>query len=197
MSSPPNASNTNSGRRDTTTVATDFLNDLLNATSTLWQDQLARWSNVYQRMRQGSYTLSQLQIDLARMWDPWLTLAAFPTQWGTQYSRQLPTLLFIVDEVAETVGPFDASTNISTPPGSTPEVSDLHQIGGDQKLDKKHVQVELTPEGSRVSVKLVGLGSGPTERQKTGITPGLYVGPVYVKELAARRPLALVYVLIE
>lgn len=193
--SPPPTGTTPSG--PDTTTATEFLNDLMLATTGLMQDQLARWSSIFQQMRQGTYEARQLQMDLVRMWDPWIALATFPFQWWTQYSRQLPTMLFIVDEVAETVGPFEAPLNISLPPGVTPAVGDLHQIGGNKQFDASHIQVELTPEGNQVSVTLVDLGSGRTARAAKGLDPGLYVGPVYATEVATRRPLALVYVFIE
>jgi hypothetical protein len=207
---PPNM---NLGGPDTTT-ATDFLNDWMRSVSALWVDQVGRWSNIYRKMREGSYTSTELQMDLARMWDPWIALATFPVQWWSQYSRTLPTLLFVVDPVAETVGPLDAPVTVSLPAGLTPQVDDLHPLGSLQskiqggsvpqevdpnpKLDKKHIQAEFSPEGNRVLVRLVNLGSGVARMQgENNITPGFYVGPVYVTEVATRRPLALLYVLVE
>lgn len=205
---PPTGVNTNSTGLDTTT-ATQFLNDLLTAASSLWLEQFARWSDTFQKLRAGTYTSKQLQMDVARLWDPWLGLATFPVQWWTQFSRTLPTMLFLVDPVAGTAGPLDAPVTVSLPAGLTPQVDDLNpitsisvQTTGDTastpKLEKTHIKVELLDEGNRVSVSLVDLGSDPATRQANNITPGFYVGPVYVKEVstATLRPLALLYVLI-
>jgi hypothetical protein len=194
--SSPTAGNTNFGGQDITT-ATEFLNDLMNATSGVLLDQFGRLSNIIQQLRQGSYTPTQFQMDLSRMWDPLIAMVAFPFQWATSDARPLATMLFVVDQVAETVGPIETPTNISVPPGLTPVVNELNQIGGNLKFDKKHVEAEFTPEGNRVSIKLIALGSGPTARQQNGIEPGLYAGAVYVKELATPRPLAIIYVLVE
>jgi hypothetical protein len=203
---------TNLGGPDTTT-ATEFLNDLMRSVSALWVDQVARVSNIFTRMREGSYTSTELQMDLARMWDPWIAMATFPLQWWSQYSRVLPTLLFVVDPVAETVGPLDAPVTVSLPAGLTLQVDDLHPVGNSQsktlggpgpggnpnpKLDKKHIQAEFSPEGNRILVRLVDLGSGAARKLAgNDITPGFYVGPVYVTEVATRRPLAILYVLVE
>jgi hypothetical protein len=193
--SPPTAGNTNFAGPDITTT-TEFLNDLLNATSGVWLDQFGRWSNIIQQLRQGTYKAAQFQKDLVSMWDPWIAMATFPFQWAISNARPLATMLLVVDQVAETVGPVEAPTNISVP-GLTPVLTDLNQLGGNQKFDKSHVEAEFTPEGNRVSVKLVELGSGPAARLLKGIVPGLYVGAVYVKEVATPRPLAIVYVLVE
>lgn len=176
-----------------TTTTTKFLSDLMLTTAGLMNDQVALWSNILQQMRQGTYTASQLQMDLVQMWNPWIAFATFPFQWSRQSSTPLPTMLFVLDEVAETVDPREASLNVSLPLDVTPQVSALHQIGGTQKVDAKHIQVELSPERNQISVKLVQLGSGPAR----AVSPGFYVGPLYAQEKAARRPLALIYVFIQ
>lgn len=194
---PPRTPPRTPPRGSTTTAATDFLNGLILATTALMEEQIGRWSRAVQQMRQGTYEAGQFQRDLVQMWDPWIALATFPFRWGTQASTSLPTILFIVDGVAETVGPFKASLNISLEAGVTPRMGDLYPIEGTQRFNPAHIQVELTPEGDQLSVRLVDLGSGETERNTKGLHPGFYVGPVYAVEGATRRPLALVYVLIE
>ena len=172
------------------------LNDLLNASSAVLVDQVARWSSILQQMRDGTYNSSQWMSDVVGMWDAWLSLVSMPTQLGAQTSGQLPTLLLIMDGVAETVGPISTPTHLSLPVGVTLEVSDLYQLGGTGVLDKKHVLPLLLPDGSTVEVRLVNLGGGQTPNLATQLPAGLYAGPLYAKELATYRPLALVYVLI-
>jgi len=171
------------------------LNDLLNASSAIMLDQVARWSEMLQKMRTGTYTPSQWMSDVVGMWDAWLSLVAVPTRLGVQTSGQLPTLLLIVDGVAETVGPISTPTNLSLPAGVTLEMSDLYQLGGNGVLDKKYVLPLLLPDGTSVEVRLVDLGGGQNHIAKQ-LPSGLYVGSLYAKELATYRPLALVYVLI-
>jgi hypothetical protein len=171
------------------------LNDLLSASTAILQDQMGRWSQMLVKMRTGSYTSSDWLKDVVGMWDAWLALATVPTRLGTQPTGELPTLLLIMDGVAETVGPTAAPTNLNLPPGVTLELSDLYQLGGSGVLSKNYVLPLLLPDGS-VEVRLVNLGGGATPHVATQLPSGLYVGPVYAKELATYRPLALVYVLI-
>lgn len=48
-----------------------------------------------------------------------------------------------------------------------------------------------------MEVTLVDLGRGQSRRTVQGINPGLYVGAVYATEVATRRPVAIIYALIE
>lgn len=172
------------------------LNDLLSASSAVLVDQAARWSAMIQKMRDGTYTPSQWMSDTVAMWDAWLALWTTPLRQGAQASGQLPTLLLIMDGVAETVGPVASPINLSLPVGVTLEMSDLYQLGGDGVLDKQHVLPLLLPEGNSVEVRLVDLGGGEGNNLAQKLPAGLYAGPLYAKELATYRPLALVYVLI-
>lgn len=172
------------------------LNDLLNASSAVVVDQVARWSAMIQKMRDGTYTPSEWMSDTVAMWDSWLALWTMPMGQGAQASGQLPTLLLIMDGVAETVGPVASPISLSLPAGVTLEMSDLHQLGGNGVLSKQHVLPLLLPEGNSVEVRLVDLGGGQEQNLAELLPAGLYVGPLYAKELATYRPLALVYVLI-
>lgn len=198
----PSSDNTSPTGTDTTT-AVQFLNDLLVAASSRWMEQAARWSDIYHRMREGTYSATQLQQDLSRLWDPWLALAAFPAGWWMQNSQQLPTIFILVDAVAETVGPVEARLNASVLPWRTPEVGPLQRIGGPTTgtgtgvFAPKFIQLGVSPEGNRLFVTLVELGGNKEARGKNGIEPGLYMGLVSVKEVALRRPLVLLYVFID
>jgi len=173
------------------------LNDLMNASTAVLMDQVGRWSQMIQKMREGQYTPSDWMKDVVGMWDSWLGLVPLPSRLGAQAAGgQLPTLLLIMDDVAETVGPVATPTNLSLPPGVTLELSDLHQLGGEGVLSRKHVLPLLLPDGNSVEVRLVDLGGGPQPHVAKQLPCGLYVGPLYAKELATYRPLALVYVLI-
>jgi hypothetical protein len=172
------------------------LNDLLNASSAVMLDQVARWSEMIQKMRAGTYTPSQWMSDVVGMWDSWFALLTVPPRLGTQTAGQMPTLLLIMDGVAETVGPTSTPINLSLPLGVTLEMSDLYQLGGKGVLSKKHVLPLLLPDGNSVEVRLVDLGGGQKPNLAAQLPDGLYVGPLYAKELATYRPLALVYVLI-
>jgi hypothetical protein len=103
---------------------------------------------------------------------------------------------------------MDAPTSVFLPPGVTTVVTDLHQIGGTatgpgpatgpHSIDaSKHVRAQFSPARDRVEVTLVDLGRGQSQRGHRGIRPGLYVGAVYATEVATRRPLAVVFVLVE
>lgn len=173
------------------------LNELLTASSAVLVDQVARWSSMLQKMRDGTYTSSQWMSDVVGMWDAWLSLVSMPTRLTAQTSGQLPTLLLIMDGVAETVGPVSTPTPLSLPAGVTLEMSDLYQLGGTGVLDKQHVLPLLLPDGTTVEVRLVNLGGGQTPNLAQQLPAGLYAGPLYARELATYRPLALVYVLIQ
>jgi hypothetical protein len=186
---------------------TDFWSDLLRASAPFWESQLDLWADALEQIRKGKYGASQYMQDVVKTWDGWAMLLATSLQFGSP-QRQLPTLLFVVDSDAEFVGPIDAPTSVFLPPGVTTVVTDLYQIGGKsagggntagpRTIDAiKHVRAEFSPARDRVSVTLVDLGRGQSERSNRGIGPGLYVGVVYATEVATRRPLAVVYVLIE
>jgi hypothetical protein len=173
------------------------LSDLLNASAAVLQDQVGRWAQILQKMREGSYTTSQWLSDVVGMWDGWLSLVTVPAQLGTQSSGALPSVLLIMDGVAETVGPSATTTNVSLPPGVTLEATDLHQLGGDGVLNKKYVLPQILPDGSSVEVRLVNLGGDQGQNVAKQLPAGLYVGPLYAKELATYRPLILIYVQVQ
>jgi hypothetical protein len=186
---------------------TDYWGELLRASAPFWESQLDLWADALKQMRKGTYGSSQYLRDTVKTWDAWAMLLATSLQFGSP-QRQLPTLLFVVDGDAEFVGPVDAPTSVFLPPGVTTVVTDLHQIGGNttgggptvgpRSIDaSKHVRAQFSPARDRVEVTLVDLGRGQSQRGSRGIAPGLYVGAVYAMEVATRRPLAVVYVLIE
>jgi hypothetical protein len=186
---------------------TNYWSDLLRASAPFWESQLSLWADALEQIRKGQYGASQYLQDVVKTWDAWAMLLATSLQFGSP-QRQLPTLLFVVDGDAEFEGPVDAPTSVFLPPGVTTVVTDLYQIGGKstgggniagpRSIDaSKHVRAEFSPARDRVGVTLVDLGRGQSERSNRGIAPGLYVGAVYATEVATRRPLAVVYVLIE
>lgn len=197
------------GRPTDPTTATAFWNDLLIATGAFWQDQILRWSDVLQRMREGQYDATQWFKDAAGTWDAWAELAMMPLQLGSQNARQLPTLFLVVDGDAEFHEPVDAPLDVFLPPEVTTTTTDLFLIGSDsgagagqatgtRKIDARaHVRAELSPGGDRVRVSLVDLGRGEAARRQRGIEPGLYAGAIHATEVAASRPVALLYVLIQ
>jgi hypothetical protein len=186
---------------------TDFWSDLLRSSIPIWESQLDLWADALDQVRKGSYGSSQYMRDVVKTWDAWSALLTTSLQFGSP-QRQLPTLLFVVDGDAEFVGPMDAPTSVFLPPGVTTVVTDLYQIGGTgtggghpaepNRIDaNKHVRAQFSPARDRVQVTLVDLGRGQSQRAARDIVPGLYVGAVYAMEVATRRPLAVVYVLIE
>jgi hypothetical protein len=186
--------------------ASAALSDLLKAGTTFWQGQLDRWSSALEQMRKGTYGGSRLLQDVAGTFDAWTLLVASPLQAGAGRERPLPTLLFIVDGDAEFVGPLDAPTSVYLPPGVTTVVTDLYRVGGKgghptaaaRSIDASaHVRAQFSAARDRVEVSLVDLGRGQAQRNKRGISPGLYVGAVYATEVATRHPLAVVYALVE
>jgi hypothetical protein len=189
--------------------ASAALSDLLRTGTTFWQGQLDRWASALDQMRKGSYGGSRLLQDVAGTLDSWTLLLAGSFQRGAGTERPLPTLLFIVDGDAEFVGPVDAATSVYLPPGVTTVVTDLYPIGGKgtkggqqtagpYTIDaSSHVRAQFSPARDRVEVSLVDLGRGQAQRNKRGLSPGLYVGAVSATEVATRHPLALVYALVE
>ncbi len=206
MNTNDQASNKGTPTGDASTV-TDYWSDLLRASLPVFESQLDLWADALDQMRKGSYGGSQYLRDVVTSWDRWATLLMSSFQMGGP-QRQLPTLLFIVDGDAEFVGPMDAPTSVFLPPGVTTVVTDLYRVGssskgggptaGSHSIDaSKHVRAQFSPARDRVGVTLVDLGRGQSQRGNRGIEPGLYVGAVYATEVATRRPLAVVYVLIE
>jgi hypothetical protein len=168
----------------------ELLNALQAASISFWQNQSTRWLGMLQRMRAGTYDASQFAQDVVSMWDNWAALAAFPVQFGVSQTRQLPTLLFVVDGVAENSGPATAPTPFFVPSGVTIELTDLFQVGGTEKIAAKDfIRATLSPTGDRMVLTLIDIDKGKFQS-------GLYVGAVFAPELAARRPLAVVHVFI-
>ncbi|HEX8434321.1 hypothetical protein [Archangium sp.] len=168
----------------------DYLNALQAASISFWQNQSTRWLGMLQRMREGTYDASQFAQDAVFMWDNWVSLAAFPVQFGVSQTRQLPTLLFVVDGIAENSGPATAPTPIFVPSGVTIELTDLYRVGGNATIAAKDfIRVTLSQTGDRMELTLIDIDKGKFQ-------PGLYVGAVYAPELAARRPLAVVHIFI-
>ncbi|MFL5345410.1 MAG: hypothetical protein ACJ8AT_11480 [Hyalangium sp.] len=208
MATPPRDSNTGTPAPDAATV-TRYWTDMLQGSSTFLLGQVGRWSRALDQMRTGTYAPSSWMQDMTGTLDELTLLIALPFQWMPQSAeRQLPTFLFVVDGDTEFVGPMDASTAVFLPPGVTITVTDLYLIGGDgtgggQAVGKRsinandHVQAQLSPQSDRVEVTLVDLGRGQSRRTVQGINPGLYVGAVYATEVATRRPLAVIYALVE
>jgi len=203
-----NEQQTHPGKPPTdSTSFTDYWGELLRASAPFWEGQLDLWADALEQMRKGNYGASQYMQDVVKTWDSWAMLLATSMRFGSP-QRQLPTLLFVVDGDAEFVGPMDAPTSVFLPPGVTTAVTDLYQIGGKstgggstggpRSIDaSQHVRAQFSPARDQVEVTLVDLGRGQSERSNRGIAPGLYVGAVYAMEVATRRPLAVVYVLIE
>ncbi len=185
------------------------LDEFLKASTLFFQDQLSRWTGILQKVRAGTYDSTQWMQDVVGMLDTWLELAATPFQLTAGQARQLPTLLFVVDGDAEFSPPGDAPTNIFLPPSVTTEVSDLYRAGDDILAGgppasgsrtisaRAHVRARLAPEGDRVVVTLVDIGRGKSAREQKGIFPGLYLGAVFAREGAERRPLAIICALFE
>ncbi|MDY7232524.1 hypothetical protein [Hyalangium rubrum] len=195
---------------DASSAAT-FWNDMFQTNFTFWQSQHSRFFSALDKMREGKYDSAQWMQDVAGSWDAWLTLLASPWQASAGRERQLPTLLFVVDGDAEFIGPTDAPTHVFLPDGVTTRVTDLHPVVGagiavrGKSLEQgtgnidanAHIRAQLSPNRDRVEVSLVDLGRGQSRRKTQGIDPGLYVGAVYATEVATRRPLAIIYVLVE
>lgn len=204
---PPPDNKAGTPAPDTSTV-THYWTDMLQATSTFWLGQAGRWSRALDQMRSGTYDSSTWMQDMAGAMDEWTQWMATPCQWMPQAERQLPTFLFVVDGDTEFYGPVGAPTAVFLPPDVTMTVTDLYLIGGDgtggssaagtRSINANaHVQAQLSPGGDRVEITLVNLGRGQSRRTVQGINPGLYVGAVYASEVATRRPLAIVYALVE
>jgi hypothetical protein len=188
---------------------TDCWSDLLQASLPFFESQLNVLADALaqMQMRKGSYGGSQYIQDVISTWEGWATLVMTSLQFGTT-PQGLPALSLIVDGDAELVGPMGTPTSVLLPPGVTTVVTDLHRIGGratgdgptaePQSIDaSRHVRAQLSPARDRVEVTLVDLGRGQSERDGRGIVPGLYVGAVYAMEAETRRPLAVLYVLVE
>lgn len=207
MATPSPDSTAGTPAPDVSTV-TRAWSGMLQATSTFWLSQSGRWSRALDQMRSGAYDSSLLMKDMAGTLDEWTVLAATPCQGVSHSERQLPTLLFVVDGDTEFAGPLEAPTALFLPPGVTMTVTDLYLVGGNgtggshavgpRSVDASaHVQAQLSPQGDQVEVTLVDLGRGQSRRTVQGINPGLYVGAVYATEVATRRPVAIIYALIE
>jgi hypothetical protein len=188
---------------------TDYWSDLLQASLPFFESQLNVLADALAQMqlRQRGYGGTQYLQDVISTWEGWATLVMTSLQFGTT-PQQLPALSLIVDGDAELVGPKRTPTSVPVPPGVTTVVTDLHRIGGRTTADcptegphcidaSRHVQAQLSPAGDRMEVTLVDLGRGQGERDSRGIVPGLYVGAVYAMEAETRRPLAIIYVLVE
>lgn len=207
MATPSQDSRPDTQAPDISTI-TNYWTDMVQATSNFWLGQASRWSRALQQMRTGTYAPASWAQDVMGAMDDWTQLMATPCQWMPQAERQLPTFLFVVDGDTEFSGPTDAPAAVFLPPGVTITVTDLYHVGADGTGGSQavgtssisatdHVQAQLSPQSDRVEVTLVNLGRGESRRTVQGINPGLYVGAVYATEVATRRPLAIVYALIE
>ena len=155
----------------------------------------------------------QLQMDLARNVGRVDRLGDRPLPVWSQDSRALPTLLFVVDRSPRSVAPWTPQLTVSLPPGVTPQVDDLYPIGSIQtKTAANHPAGgepqskarEETHPGRALAGGKPDIGHPGRSRQRQERaqkdqkqSPGPLCRPVYVKEVATRRPLALIYVLIE
>jgi hypothetical protein len=173
------------------TPAFQYWNDLVNVSMNLMEQNAALFSGVFQKIAtsNGDPTAWSQQF-----WDTWMgwlsttqTAMLFPWQWMARYQGDVPSMVFMVDGVAETQGPSSVMTP-SDPQGLTVAATDLFQAGGPGVISAEaHVQVGTSQDGNRLEVSLVNLRAAAP-------APGLYVGIAYAYETPVRRPLALLHV---
>jgi hypothetical protein len=168
-----------------------YWNDLVNVSMSLMEQQAALFSGVFQKMATSNGDPTAWNQQFWDLWMGWLTTAqtamSFPWQWMARYQGDVPSMVFMVDGVAETQGPFGVMTPVD-PQGLTVTTTDLFQVGGSGVISAEaHVQAWTSQDGNRLEVSLVNLGGA-------AISPGLYIGVAYAYETPVRRPLALLHV---
>jgi hypothetical protein len=181
-----------------------YFNSLMSVSTTLWQQQLFRWTTLAQGMLLGTATSEQLADVVLGPWRDAMSLSGFAPNWWMRYVGHVPSLVFIVDTSAETQGPVAAMTPVSVP-DVAPRLSPILDFGGGETVTAEEsratevllppecVQARITQGGNRLEVTLVNLKGTPT--QPWVIQPGLYQFFVYVTEATTQRPLAIVHVL--
>jgi|SRR5215471_4141196 len=92
-------------------------------------------------------------------------------------SQPLPTAYLTVGRGST------ATADVSILVKEKPHCTDLFQIGGSKRIDSKHVILDPSTKGDRLTVRLPGLA-----RVKSQIAPGLYQGLIYT----GGKPLAVV-----
>ncbi len=173
--------------------AMQYWNDLVSVSLGAWQDAIMRGIGIWQRTVLCRYHgHAEFACDVAELWSEWgkgtLTFAEFPFEWHMRRHLSVPSLVFIVDEAAETTMPQSAPAPINAE-GLPVYATDLQMISGPSTVNPDHVQVELLQHGNRVEVTLVNLGTAELQL-------GRYVGVAYAYEHPHRLPLALVYLFV-
>jgi hypothetical protein len=159
-----------------------------------WQDLLLG--------RSGQSGQSDRMMDLWRQWvTSWMGVAAFPYQWWYTRAQTPPTLIFLLDPVAQASPRDQAAPSPIDLSGATLESTDLYAVGGEaaaggsRVISRDSVKAVATDDGRRVSVSLVNLRDAFSQipDPKTGI----YLGAVHVREESVRRPVAMVALFVE
>ena len=201
-------------------AAFQYWNDLVSVSMNLMEQQALVWSGLFQKVATSN---TDPQSWNQQFWEAWMsslnalqTATLFPWQWLARYSGNIPSVVLMVDEASETVGPFAVMTPTSAE-GLEVAATDLVHVGGSGIIAAQaHVQVWTQQGGNRLEVSLVNLkGAMPpvaedqvsvrqrmplegegmgTEGLGTPLTPGLYMGVAYAEDVSVRRPLALIHV---
>ncbi|APR87077.1 hypothetical protein A7982_12426 [Minicystis rosea] len=179
--------------------ALQYWNDLVNVSVTLWNEQIRRWVGAWQRVATQQETPEQWMEDVSQLWRGWIStmtgFSAFPLEWSVRRFMNVPNLVFMVDDVAQTTPSQSAFTNI-TAEGLVVGATALSRVGGRERVPADKVQVDLLDRGNRVQVTLVNLASRPGAKENK-LVPGLYLGVAYAYERPSMRPLALIYLYVD
>jgi len=201
-------------------AAFQYWNDLVSVSMNLMEQQALVWTGVFQKVATSN---ADPQSWNQQFWEAWMgslsalqTATLFPWQWLARYAGNIPSVVLMVDEASETVGPFAVMTPTSAQ-GLEVAATDLVHVGGSGLISaQEHVNVWTVENGNRLEVSLVNLkGAVPlvdepqvsvrqrmslegeglgTEGMSAPLTPGLYIGVAYAEDVSVRRPLALLHV---
>lgn len=191
------------------TPAFQYWNDFVSVYSNALQTESLRLIGLWQRAALSGYDPEGVG-SLPGLWRSWLVSVAnvtwFPYEWMMRRDATVPSIVFLVDQYAQSAGPQAAPTPIAAgglKAGSTPLWSFTNP--GAMPINPDQVDAQIICHGNRVQVTLVNLGQpamvgqDPTPPRPTNIlVPGVYGGLVFAweQEQVNGRPLALVWVVV-
>jgi hypothetical protein len=171
-----------------------YLKDVGSVYQKIWMDQITTWDSALQKVESGKYSTGQFVSDVVRSWDQWardLWLLGFPLSRWLEQGEQIPSVGFIVDDVAQCTDPKEVPLPLETDPTLPPQVAvTLTNNGG--PLCPSNIEAKITDDCAQLSVRLKDL-----QRGTLPIAMGDHRALVYVHDLdkKAWTPLAAVEVL--
>jgi hypothetical protein len=172
-----------------------YLDSVTRTTTDLWNDQIANWTRIWDRVKGDQYTFGNWVHDTYKTWDSWMYGASrFTALQARQFENVLPTLTLMTD-IRAGVGPkadLPAPDDFQFGSGRAVNATDFNAAGfenfqvsaiGDDDSKTLLVEVVARPAAGGKTRKFSDVSKGLAGKSASAV---IYQGdrPLAVVELA-------------